>query len=84
MVTPGAKRYLAMDAQATFGLSERRACDLVGATCRAAPVRLSPSGVSSGARGPHAQPQEAAAHLSRGGLAGAPMIIPRGPAGLRL
>ena len=36
MVTPGAKRDAAMHAQAAFGLSERRACDLVGVSRRVA------------------------------------------------
>ena len=39
MVTPGAKRDAAMHAQTVFGLSERRACDLVGVSRRVARYR---------------------------------------------
>jgi hypothetical protein len=38
-VTPGAKRDAAMHAQTAFGLSERRACDLVGVSRRVARYR---------------------------------------------
>ena len=36
MVTPGAKRDTATHAQSAFGLSERRACSLVGISTRVA------------------------------------------------
>ena len=39
MVTPGAKRDAATHAQTVFGLSERRACDLVGVSRRVARYR---------------------------------------------
>ncbi len=39
MVTPGAKRDAVMHAQAAFGLSERRACDLLGVSRRVARYR---------------------------------------------
>ena len=39
VVTPGAKRDAAMHAQTAFGLSERRACDLVGVSRRVASYR---------------------------------------------
>jgi hypothetical protein len=80
MVTPDAKRNAVAHAQECHGLSERRACDLMGIARRAA--RYPPSRADdAGPRGLGAEPQEAAEDLSRGRAQGPPPRRPEAVAG---